>query len=137
MVTLLSKREKDIMVILWKSPTPLKASEICKIDPSLTINTVQSVLTKLLQKELIKVEKIEYSGTVLARCFAPAITPDDYALKQLDESLNKLDPSSPVTKLSKLVSYFLDGIEEDQRSVINELEKILEKKKEQLNKHTK
>jgi len=47
MLSPLSKREKEIMSILWTSEQPLKASEIVKLNPNLTMNTVQSVLTKL------------------------------------------------------------------------------------------
>jgi Predicted transcriptional regulator len=131
MISLLSKREKDIMSILWTSEVPLKASDIVKSNSSLTMNTVQSVLTKLLKRGLINVEKIEYSGNVLARCFSPSITPDEYAIKQLDENLNKFGNSTRNTKLSKLISYFLDEAD-DQNAIIQELEALLKERKKQI-----
>lgn len=128
MTMTLSKREKDIMTILWESEIPLKASDFSKINSSLNINTIQSVLTKLLKKDLVKVDKIDYSGTVLARCYIPAVTPEEFALKQLDENIQKFSSSKPISKLSSLISYFLDDIE-DQDSVITELEKMLSERK--------
>ena len=52
---LLTKRELDVMTILWESSKPLVASEITKMDESLNINTVQAVIRKLLDKKYIEV----------------------------------------------------------------------------------
>ena len=44
----LSRRELDIMNVLWEEGKPLKASDFPDRKPELSINTVQSVLKKLL-----------------------------------------------------------------------------------------
>ena len=77
---IMSKRELDIMNVLWESEDSLIASEIPGIKPEISLNTVQSVLRQLLKKKFVKVAKIVQSGTVLSRSFAPAISPDEYAL---------------------------------------------------------
>ncbi len=40
----LSKRELDVMNVLWNSPKPLMASEIAQLNSALSINTVHTVL---------------------------------------------------------------------------------------------
>jgi len=42
----------DIMKMLWNSKKPLVESEIAKKDESLSNNTVQSVLRKLMIKKI-------------------------------------------------------------------------------------
>ena len=51
----LTNREMDILNILWNSEEPLVASEIAKRDDTLTVNTVQATLRKLLKQELVTV----------------------------------------------------------------------------------
>ena len=55
----MSKRELDIMNVLWESEDSLIASEIPGIKPEISLNTVQSVLRKLLKKKLVKITKIK------------------------------------------------------------------------------
>lgn len=64
-------REKDILEVLWKSITPLLASNIPKINPSLSISSVQLSLRNLLSKNIIEVAGIVYSGTVLSALLTP------------------------------------------------------------------
>ena len=67
----LTKREKEIMEVLWTSPKSLVASEIAKKGGGMSLNTVQASLRKLLKNGLIKVNEIVYSGTVLSRSYVP------------------------------------------------------------------
>ena len=78
----LTQREMDVMTILWKSETPLVASEIANSNSSLNINTVQAVIRKLLNKKYIVVADIVYSGTVLTRSYKPAISKKEMAFQQ-------------------------------------------------------
>jgi len=50
----LTKRQQEIMEILWNSPEPLKASDIVKLDESFNINTVQAALRVLLENSTSK-----------------------------------------------------------------------------------
>ena len=49
----LTNRERDILDILWESGKSMVASEITSMRDDLSINTVQAVLKKLLQKKLV------------------------------------------------------------------------------------
>ena len=83
----LSKRELDVMNVLWAEDKPLIASEIPERQPELSINTVQSVLKKLLQRGFIEVAQIVQSGTVLSRSYVPVITPEEYAVKYVTSEI--------------------------------------------------
>lgn len=121
----LTKRELDIMNILWDSEAPKTAAMIIKAQPELTMNTVQSVLRKLLKNNFIKVADIVYSGTVLSRSYAPTISREDYILNKMTteyQSLNK--------KISKtsIISAFLET-EDDPEKIkqdITELKQLLD-----------
>lgn len=63
MTTQLTKKELQLMTVLWNSSVALSANDISNINPDLNKNTIQVVLKKLLDKDLIKVDNIGYSGT--------------------------------------------------------------------------
>ena len=86
----LTKREMEIMTILWESEEPIVASEIARRGDNLTVNTVQSLLKKLMKLGYIKVADIVYSGTVLSRCYTPVISADDYEMNNMMNAYNKI-----------------------------------------------
>ena len=65
----LTKRQEDVMNILWDAKEPIIASEIVKTGTDLNINTVQAALRSLIKKNYIEVAEIVYSGTVLTRSY--------------------------------------------------------------------
>lgn len=75
---LLTKKENQIMSILWHNEEALTAHQITEINPDLSIYTVQQVLQRLLKMEYIRIDQINYSGTVLARFYTPNITKAEY-----------------------------------------------------------
>ncbi|WP_124066329.1 BlaI/MecI/CopY family transcriptional regulator [Clostridium sp. E02] len=125
----LTKRELDVMKILWESKKPLVASEITKIDESLNINTVQSVIRKLLSKDYIKVADIVYSGTVLSRSYAPTISKKELMIQQFVGQFKKNEDKIPIPSL---VTTLLKH-EKNEREVIEQLETVLEERKKTLN----
>lgn len=75
---LLTKKENEVMSILWQSDKPLTAHMITEIEQSLSIYTVQQVLQRLLKMNYVEIAEINYSGTVFARYYTPAISQTDY-----------------------------------------------------------
>lgn len=75
---LLTKKENEVMSILWQSEKPMTAHQITETDKSLSIYTVQQVLQRLLKMNYIKIADINYSGTVFARFYTPSISQSDY-----------------------------------------------------------
>lgn len=126
----LTDRELDILNILWSAQKPLVASEITKSNDSLTINTVQAVLRNLLKKELIKVDKIVYSGTVLSRCYTPVISQDDFELQQV---VNQIKSVNKKITIPNIVATLLEE-ENNEETALKELEEWLKKRKKQINK---
>lgn len=123
--SLLTDREMDVMKILWSSKEPLVASEIAKKGDSLSNNTVQSVLRKLLEKKYIVVADIVYSGTVLTRSYKPIVLKKDILLEQFVSQFNKDDDKIPIPSL---VGTLLKH-EKNEKETIEKLEKLLEERK--------
>ncbi len=121
----LSKRELDVMNVLWAEGKPMIASEIPERKPGLSINTVQAVLKKLLKREFIEVAKIVQSGTVLSRSYAPIITPAEYAVGYMTTEVFPFGKS--IAKMGFLSALF-DSADNDSE-LIEELEKFIQEKK--------
>ncbi|MCX4327585.1 MAG: BlaI/MecI/CopY family transcriptional regulator [Lachnospiraceae bacterium] len=86
----LTKRDLDVMTILWGSEEPETASMIVRNNPNLTMNTVQAVLRKLLKDNFIKVADIVYSGTVLTRSYKPMVSQEDFWLQKIISDYNEI-----------------------------------------------
>lgn len=128
----LTKRELEIMNILWNSEKPLIASDIAKNGDNLTINTVQALLKKLLKSGYIQIADIVYSGTVLCRSYRPSITSDDYELGNILNSYQKI--ADRPKGISRFVSALLEDEKEPEQLLreIDELQELLRKKEEEL-----
>ena len=57
-----TKKQLDVMKVLWESATPMIASDIVRKDDALNINTVQACLRSLIANHSIKVADIVYSS---------------------------------------------------------------------------
>lgn len=123
-----TKRDSDILTILWDSGQPMTASQIAATAPDLTINTVQAVLRKLLKNNLVQVADIVYSGTVLTRSYVPIVTIEEFAAAQLQQDYQKF--SKKVSKAS-IFAALLDS-ETDLRKELQELEQLLENYKKEI-----
>ena len=124
----LSGRELDVMNVLWSVQKPMVASEICRANPSLSINTVQAVLKSLLKRNLIRIADIVYSGTVLTRSYETVLSASDYSISQFKDNLAVID--NDVSTIG-LIAVLLEQ-EDNEEEVINELEELLKKRKQQL-----
>jgi len=74
----LSKRQFEVMNIIWENKAPMIASEITACKKDLNLNTVQSVLRSLLKKGFIEISDIVYSGKVLTRSYRAVILKQEY-----------------------------------------------------------
>lgn len=116
------------MNVLWSVEKPLVASEICRENPSLSINTVQAVLKGLLKRNLIRIADIVYSGTVLTRSYETVLSASDYSVSQFKDSLAVIN--NDVSTVG-LIAALLEQ-EDNEEEVINELEELLKERKQQL-----
>lgn len=121
----LTGREKDVLAVLWKAEKGMIASEVVKVRNDLTINTVQAVLKKLLKRNLIKVDQIVYSGTVLSRSYVPTLTEAEFETQLIENRILGLKRFhiSPV----KFALGFLGNVEElsdeDTEAILEKIQK--------------
>lgn len=127
----LTKRENQILDILWDASTPMTASDIVSEYPALTKSTVQAVLRKLLTNNYIEVADIVHSGTVLCRRYQPTISRSQYISSQLKKSFDVLQ--NDVSKVA-LFSSLLGDADKSNISLIEikEMEKMLKEYKDKL-----
>lgn len=127
----LSKRELDIMKVMWSENKSLTASYIAK-KSNISISTVHTAINKLLIKNMIVVDEIIYSGKVLCRCYKPTISAVNYDMRKLANSFQGIVDQDFST--SNFVSALL-GQEKDNQKILSELddlEKMIKEKKEEL-----
>jgi predicted transcriptional regulator len=118
--TNLTKRDLDVMHVLWDSEEPKTAAMIVKARPDLTMNTVQAVLRKLLNNNFIEVADIVYSGTVLSRSYRDAISQTEYTLQKMTCEYQSLKNKPSKTSILKAL---LDA-ENDKEIVKQDIEEI-------------
>ena len=113
-------RDIDIMQILWDAPDSMTALEIVNQHPDLTMNTVQAVLRKLLKHELVKINRIVYSGTVLSRSFATAVSSEEFVILQMKENVKEIEI---INKAALIAALFKE--ESDTQKAITEMEEMV------------
>ncbi len=118
--TNLTKRDLDVMHVLWDSEEPKTAAMIVKARPDLTMNTVQAVLRKLLNNNFIEVADIVYSGTVLSRSYRDAISQTEYTLQKMTCEYQSLKNKPSKASILKAL---LDA-ENDKEIVKQDIEEI-------------
>lgn len=115
----LTKRELQIMQVLWDSSESMSAREITDKSVDLSQNTVQSVLRRLLKLGFIKTDGVGYSGTVLTRKYLPSYSHANYLTTTMSSSA-----------INRLVANFIEeSTEEDQ---LQKLEELIKDKRESL-----
>ena len=127
----ITDRDLDILQIMWRHSGSMTASEICRQDESLTINTAQAVLRKLLREGFIEIADIVYSGTVLSRSYKTAISEEEFAIKQM--TLDYMEYGENLDK-SSLIAALLDLEPDTNRRVreIKKLEQVLDEYKKNI-----
>ncbi|MCC8097001.1 MAG: BlaI/MecI/CopY family transcriptional regulator [Eubacterium sp.] len=85
--TELTKREKEIMQILWNSKQPMLASEIHSKTVDIAEKSMHYLINSLINKGFIKVVGSIITVKVPSRLYAPAISVTDYATLLMNETL--------------------------------------------------
>lgn len=103
----LTGREEDIMNIFWHSEKGLIASAVVEKKEGLTINTVQATLKKLFKRNLLKIDEIVYSGTVLSRSYVPVISKQEFEFQRAVKKVMELKElgMAPKEFVERLGSY--------------------------------
>lgn len=121
----LTKRQEDVMNILWDAKEPIIASEIVKTGTDLNINTVQAALRSLIKKNYIEVAEIVYSGTVLTRSYRAIVKREEVPNETANEIRKALREEDV---FARYINEFDDPI------LFAKLETIIEAKRKELEK---
>lgn len=115
----MTKRENQVMSVLWNSEKPLSAQEIKSENENLSIYTIQQVLQRLLKMGYIRVAEVGQSTKVLMRLYAPVLTRPEY-----------IQFSLGYTNTGNLVSHLI----QDTTSLdeLNQLEDLIQKQRKKL-----
>ena len=125
----LTKSEKEIMGLLWNTDRPLTATEIVNLTPERTWKKsyIHLLINSLIEKQLIRSESLVRTGRNFGRAFVATMSEEEFLIHQITIGQNFSPNSIPF-----LVSALLDATED--LKVIQELEKILQEKKEKIQK---
>lgn len=99
----LTKKELEMMDVLWGSETALTASEILKAstDKTWKDKSLHILINSLLQKNLIVVDGFKRMEKVYARSFIPAISQTDYIWIHLTSGMDKKKRSDLIEEIIK------------------------------------
>ena len=121
----LTNREIEVLNVFYGAGKPLISSDIARLDDSLNINTVQSVVRTLLRKGYIEVSSIVYSGSVLCRCYQPTDTAKQQTVQSFSAQFRRLSNKVPP---SALFAALLQN-EQDGSPLLASLELMIQAKK--------
>ena len=125
----LSEREMNVMQVLWKYEKPMTVTEIVESEKELTTPIVHTVLRKLLDKGYVQVIDTVQTGKVFAKRYKAKKTQDE----EIEEKIEKCMKNSrnPMSFVNTITAALLNGAV-DEESVIDELERIVQKRKKEI-----
>lgn len=112
----LTKRESEIMEILWDNNNAMSANDIMISSNNISLATIQQSLQKLLKMNYVYVSGIGKNKKAITRLYRPSISEADYISSFITQS----------TSL-KIASNFIEQTEDDE--ILEELIKLIEKKR--------
>ncbi len=127
----LTPNEYSIVSAMWDAGHSLSRNEImeaCK-DAKWKSNSVHILLNQLLDKGAIIVDGFKRTGKNYGRTYAPTVTKEEYDLMQLNRVVVEQRPEKSV--LAKFAAGFIGGEDVDM-DVLNDLEKMIQSRKEEL-----
>lgn len=124
---MLTKSEEEILNLLWKENRPLTSTEIVNlsVERSWKKSYIHLLISSLLKKGVIKIDGFVKTTKNYARTFVPLMTKEEYAIKQFTNSC-ELSKDSKTDIFAALIK------ETDDPEVLEKLEAMVEKKKQEL-----
>lgn len=112
-----TKKEYEIMNVLWDQERPLSSADIIERTEDLPQSTVQAVLRKLLKEKLIEVKNVTIHTKVATREFTPTLTREEYIESLLGKG-----------NCFRFAAQFIKKNEDKEE--LDHLEELIQKKKE-------
>lgn len=112
----LTKKELEMMTVLWQSETALTASEILKASTNRTWKdkSLHILINSLLQKNLIVVDGFKRMEKVYARSFKPTLNQCDYVWHKITAGLAK-------EKRIELINTIINNLNDDEILIAQQL----------------
>lgn len=118
----LTKSEYQILTYFFKFDHVLTKTELLEKVPDLNGNTTAIILSSLLKKGYIEVNKVKYSHTVLARAYTPSISLFEFLKEYYGEKA-----------IQKLIAYTINSIEDNER--LDQFIQLIKERKSIVKKH--
>lgn len=126
----LSETELNILQILWEEGAALSRPEILARMPEKqwNPNSIHQVLNSMMKKEVLRVEGMVQCGRIYGRTYTPSITREEYIACESQKYLPKLTPGKRLLGIVAAIT----NQEDIDVETINELEQMLEARKQEL-----
>ncbi len=118
----LTKKEHEIMKILWTSEKPMLISEIHSSVKNVAGNSVHPMINNLINKGYIKVMGNVRVVKTPSRLYAPAVTVDEYMAIQFAEVFK--ENNKPIS-FKGFLNYFFKHNKSKKDEMLSELENII------------
>ena len=115
----LTKKEQEVMDVLWNSDVPMSPYDIGNASPNLLECTVRQVTQKLLKKGYIEISGVGYTKNSITRKFAPTFTQADYlenlsnekcSLQFVSNYIGKSNDLEALDTLEKMIQEKIKGV---------------------------
>lgn len=124
----LTKKEYQIMKVLWNSDKPLLVSDILSMTDNIAENSVHPMINSLIKKGYIKVVGSMKVSKTNSRLYIANITVDEYAAIELNEIFDSTGKSPDI---SNLLMYFSKHRKKKQNeNFINQLQEFIDNYKQ-------
>ena len=112
----LTKKELEMMHVLWESETALTASEILKAstDKTWKDKSLHILITSLFKKNLIEVAGFKKNSKMYARAFKPTLNQCDYVWYKITAGLAK-------EKRIELINTIINNLNDDEILIAQQL----------------
>lgn len=115
----LTKKEQEVMDVLWNSDTPMSPNDIVNASDNLLECTIRQVTQKLLKKGYIEISGFGYTKNSVTRMLAPTFTQAEYLAKLSNERCSLQFVSNYIDKSNDLDA--LDALEKKIQEKIKEV----------------
>lgn len=124
----LTKKEHEIMTILWSSDRPMPISEIADRTKTVAPNSMHPMINNLLAKNYIRIAGNVKMVKTSSRLYAAAITVEEYVSSQI---VSIYKASHTAMDMARLMSSFVKYGSNRQRAneIVSELEGFIDEYK--------
>ncbi len=127
----LTKRELEIMRILWASNDSMKASEIAQMNGGCSIDSVQPIIKSLIKKEMIEVDEVVFSRNALARKFKAKVKSESIEMGMIKNVFKGL-VSRNITAAHLVAAFLPEENDQETLKELDRLEEMIKERKKQI-----